>query len=130
MIGFSLLSRVQNTYSSFFFVTLKAVGRAQEAGRTISTRSGAHNAGAVEVPDGLAFSFSPPAIPGVGTSGGVTFMLEDRSGADIDFLTDNVNKFVAAARKRKELTGIASSIFRTCRRTTWKWTVRRCSGNK
>ena len=28
-----------------------------------------------------AFAFSPPAIPGVGTSGGVTFMLEDRTGA-------------------------------------------------
>ncbi len=34
-----------------------------------------------QVKSGLAFSFPPPAIPGVGTSGGVTFMLEDRSAA-------------------------------------------------
>jgi hypothetical protein len=28
------------------------------------------------LPGGIAFSFSPPAIPGVGTSGGFTFILE------------------------------------------------------
>src|SRR4029077_4151845 len=49
------------------------------------------------------FGFSPPAIPGVGTSGGFTFILEDRSGGDVKFLSDNLNKFVAAARKRPEI---------------------------
>ena len=51
----------------------------------------------------MAFSFSPPAIPGVGTSGGFTFILEDRAGKDVQFLSDNVNKFMAAARKRPEI---------------------------
>ena len=36
-----------------------------------------------KLPDGFAFSFSPPAIPGVGTSGGFTFVLEDRAGKDV-----------------------------------------------
>ena len=35
------------------------------------------------LPQGVAFCFSPPAIPGVGTSGGFTFVLEDRAGKDI-----------------------------------------------
>ena len=47
----------------------------------------------------MAFGFSPPAIPGVGTSGGFTFVLEDRSGGDVQFLADNLNKFMAAARQ-------------------------------
>jgi HAE1 family hydrophobic/amphiphilic exporter-1 len=55
------------------------------------------------LPQGIAFSFSPPAIPGVGTSGGFTFVLEDRSGQDIQFLANNTEKFLAAARKRPEL---------------------------
>ena len=42
-----------------------------------------------------AFAFSPPAIPGIGTSGGVTFILQDRAGKDVKFLADNVTKFVA-----------------------------------
>ena len=36
-----------------------------------------------KLPEGMAFGFSPPAIPGVGTSGGFTFVLEDRSGSDV-----------------------------------------------
>jgi HAE1 family hydrophobic/amphiphilic exporter-1 len=51
----------------------------------------------------VAFSFSPPAIPGVGTSGGFTFILEDRAGNDVQFLSDNLNKFMTAARKRPEI---------------------------
>ena len=53
----------------------------------------------------MAFSFPPPAIPGVGTSGGVTFILEDRSGSGIEFLAKNTQVFMAEARKRPELAG-------------------------
>lgn len=109
VIGFSLLSRVQNTYSAFFFVTEKPWGerkKPEEQNAAIRTHI-AQELG--KLPDGVAFSFSPPAIPGVGTSGGVTFVLEDRSGGELQFLTDNVNKFLAAVRKRPELTSIASS---------------------
>ena len=66
-----------------------------------------------KVADGIAFAFTPPSIPGVGTSGGVTFMLEDRSGGDLPFLGENVNKFMPAARKRPELAGSSSHTFPT-----------------
>src|SRR6202041_1432079 len=62
-----------------------------------------------QVSNGLAFSFSPPSIPGVGASGGATFVLEDRSGSGPDFLTANVNTFVDAARKRPELAGLITT---------------------
>ncbi|MFZ3244073.1 MAG: efflux RND transporter permease subunit, partial [Candidatus Acidiferrales bacterium] len=63
-----------------------------------------------KLPQGTAFSFSPPAIPGVGTSGGFTFILEDRGGNDIPYLAANVDKFLAAARKRPEISGMNSSL--------------------
>ena len=109
VIGFSLLSRVQNTYSAFFFVTEKPWDERKKPEEQYANIRNSITAALAKVPDGQAFSFSPPAIPGVGTSGGVTFMLEDRSGSELSFLTGNVDKFVAAARKRPELTGIASS---------------------
>jgi len=62
------------------------------------------------LPVGTVFSFSPPAVPGVGTSGGFQFVLEDRSGKDVEFLSDNLNKFLAAARKRPEI-GFVTSTF-------------------
>jgi hydrophobic/amphiphilic exporter-1 (mainly G- bacteria), HAE1 family len=63
-----------------------------------------------KLPQGTAFSFSPPAIPGVGTSGGFQFVLEDRAGRDVQFLSDNLAKFIAAARKRPEI-GALSTTF-------------------
>src|SRR6266540_6396630 len=53
-------------------------------------------------PDAQAFAFAPPVIPGIGTSGGVTFMLEDRAGRDPAFLAANTATFLAAARQRPE----------------------------
>ena len=110
VIGFSLLSYVQTSYNAFFFVTLKpwTVRTAQaEQFQAIKQRL---NQELGKLPQGTAFSFSPPAIPGVGTSGGFTFVLEDRGGNDIPYLAANVDKFLAAARKRPEISGINSSL--------------------
>ncbi len=103
VVGFSLLSFVQNTYSAFFFVTEKPWSertKPEEQYDAIRAHIGQALYG---LPEGIAFSFSPPSIPGIGTSGGATFILEDRSGKDLSFLTQNLDKFLAAARKRPEL---------------------------
>src|SRR5258708_6324676 len=63
-----------------------------------------------KVPEGFAFSFSPPAIPGVGTSGGFTFVLEDRAGKDVQLLATNLGTFMDAARKRPEIGGLVSTF--------------------
>jgi hydrophobic/amphiphilic exporter-1 (mainly G- bacteria), HAE1 family len=53
----------------------------------------------------------PPAIPGVGTSGGFTFVLEDRAGKDVQFLASNLQKFVSAASHRPEIApGLVSTF--------------------
>ena len=103
VIGFSLLSLTRSSYNAFFFVTLKEWTdrrRREEQYQFIRQDVNRKLAGLAQ---GIAFSFSPPAIPGVGTSGGFTFVLEDRSGKDVAFLAENVGKFLAAARKRPEL---------------------------
>ena len=103
VVGFSLLSLVQNTYSAFFFVTFKPWSertRPEEQYTAIKANISKQLAG---LTDGLAFAFPPPVIPGVGTSGGFQFILEDRAGKDVAFLAQNVKTFVDAARKRPEL---------------------------
>src|SRR6202043_335702 len=47
---------------------------------------------------------------GVGTSGGFTFVLEDRAGKDVQFLADNLGKFLGAARKRREIGGLVTTF--------------------
>jgi len=64
------------------------------------------------IKQGLAFSFSPPAIPGLGSSGGVSFVLEDRSGnSDPQFLTSNLYKFLGALSKRPEIAAAIPSYY-------------------
>ncbi len=110
VVGFNLLSFVRNTYSSFFFIRLKPwserSGPEQKAPAILARLS--RELG--RLPQGNAFVFSPPAIQGVGTSGGVTFILQDRSGKDIPFLAENANKFVAAAQKRHELSNVLTTF--------------------
>jgi HAE1 family hydrophobic/amphiphilic exporter-1 len=110
VIGFSLLSQVQSTYNAFFFVTLQPWDvRKKPAEQYMAIRKRVAGELAA-LPEAVAFPFSPPSIPGVGSAGGFTFMLEDRSGsADLDFLTKNVNAFMEAARKRPELAGLIST---------------------
>jgi HAE1 family hydrophobic/amphiphilic exporter-1 len=110
VIGFSLLSLVQSTYSAFFFVTFKPWSerkRPEEQYEAIKARLAKELGGLSE---GVAFAFSPPAIPGVGTAGGVTFVLEDRAGKDVAFLAQNLKTFMEAARKRPEIASMITTF--------------------
>jgi hydrophobic/amphiphilic exporter-1 (mainly G- bacteria), HAE1 family len=110
VIGFSLLSYVRTSYNAFFFVTLNPwEGRKNRAEQYQAIKANL-NQHLRQFPEGTVFAFSPPAIPGVGTAGGVTFALEDRAGKDVNFLADNLNKFMTAARKRPEI-GLISTTF-------------------
>ena len=113
VIGFSLLSTVYNTYSGFFFVNFKPWSERTKPEERFDAIRAHLNAELRKIPEGNAFAFSPPSIPGVGTAGGFTFVLEDRAGRDISFLADNVNKFMDAARKRPELAGLSTTFLPT-----------------
>ncbi len=100
--GFSLLSTVYTTFNSFYFVSLEPWDERDKKGLTADVIIRDLNRRLAGVPDARAFAFAPPAIPGIGTAGGVTFMLEDREGKDPAFLAENTAKFLEAARKRPE----------------------------
>jgi len=108
--GFSLLSFVRTTYNAFYFVTLKPWSDRKTGAEQYQEIKARLNQQLSSFPQGTVFSFSPPAIPGVGTSGGFTFVLEDRAGRDVKFLADNLDKFLAAARKRPEIGAISSTF--------------------
>jgi len=102
VVGYNMLSGVQNTYSAFFWVTLKEWKERKAADEQYWAIKIHLNTALRSISEGTTVAFPPPAIPGVGASGGVTFVLEDRSGQGVDFLRENQQKFMAAARKRPE----------------------------
>jgi HAE1 family hydrophobic/amphiphilic exporter-1 len=110
VVGFSLLSYVRTSYSAFISVALKPWDERTSREQQFQAIKAHLNQELRKLPAGVAFSFSPPAIPGVGTSGGFTFMLEDRSGGDVQFLARNLGVFLAAARKRPEIASLSTTF--------------------
>jgi hydrophobic/amphiphilic exporter-1 (mainly G- bacteria), HAE1 family len=103
VMGFSLLSLTRTSYNAFFWVTLKPWDDRKTIEDEYQVIKAKLNLKLITLPQGTVFAFSPPAISGVGTSGGFQFVLEDRAGKDPEFLVNNLNKFLEAARKRPEI---------------------------
>src|ERR1700734_2093211 len=91
VVGFSLLSFVRTSYNAFFFVTLKPWDDRKSRSEQLQAIKQRINTDLSSLPEGIAFSFSPPAIPGIGTSGGFTFVLEDRAGKALEFFCSNLD---------------------------------------
>ncbi|HYV32631.1 MAG TPA: efflux RND transporter permease subunit, partial [Candidatus Binatia bacterium] len=94
----------------FFFVTLKPWDERKTRAEQFQAIKAHLNQELSRLPEAIAFSFSPPAIPGVGTSGGFTLILEDRAGNDVEFLAKNLGAFLEAARKRPEIAGLSTTF--------------------
>src|SRR6266403_56198 len=109
-VGFSLLSFVRTSYNSTFFVTFKPWDERKTRAEQFQSLKARLNQQLSKLPTAVAFGFSPPAIPGVGTAGGFTFILEDRSGSDIQFLAKNLGTFLEAARKRPEIASLSTTF--------------------
>jgi HAE1 family hydrophobic/amphiphilic exporter-1 len=112
--GFSLLNRISASYQGFFFMSFEPWDdrtshelQAQEILRKIN------GALATQVPEAVAFAFMPPSIPGLGSTGGFSFWLQDRSGGSVEFLQQNLQTFLEAARKRPEIGGVTSQFSAT-----------------
>lgn len=110
VIGFSLLSTTQTTYNGFFFVSLEPWSARKSPEKLYKTIQQNINRSVGGMSEAIAFGFSPPAIPGVGTASGFTFLLEDRAGKDLSFLSQQLDIFLTAARKRPEI-GMLSTTF-------------------
>jgi len=109
--GFSLLTRISASYQGFLFISLKPWH--ERTSRQLQARvivDNVNRALAAQVPEAVAFAFMPPSIPGLGSAGGFSFWLQDRSGGSVEFLDQNLQNFLAACRKRPELAGVASQF--------------------
>ncbi len=129
IIGFSLLTRVTASNNAFYFIQFDPWEDRHDPtlhARAIVNRLNGELRGAV--PEAMAFAIMPPSIPGLGTQGGFSLWLQDRSGGSIDFLNDNLQTFLAAARQRPELAGVTSPFTSAYRRSTPTSTATRSSG--
>ena len=98
--GFSLLTGVQSTNNAFFFVMLKPWEERPNPDQSAQAVTAQLNALlTTKISEGVTMCFQPPAIAGVGSANGVTFMLEDRDGKGTEYLAEQTDIFVKEANK-------------------------------
>jgi HAE1 family hydrophobic/amphiphilic exporter-1 len=109
--GFSLLSNTSASYTGFYFLQLDPWEERHSDELSAAGLMRALNLKmAKEIPEAVGFAFGPPAIPGLGTAGGFTFMLQDRTGGTVEQLFDNLDKLTQAARKRPEIASLVTTF--------------------
>jgi hydrophobic/amphiphilic exporter-1 (mainly G- bacteria), HAE1 family len=101
--GFSILSQTSSSRNGLYFCALEPYGKRTTAALQADAIIADLNRKLAALPQAQAFGFSPPAIPGIGQASGIDFFIQDRAGKTVDYLWDNTQKFIAAAKKRPEL---------------------------
>lgn len=101
--GYSILSQVSSTRSGLYFCQLTPYDQRKERRLFSQSIIESVNQKLAALPEAQAFAFPPPAIPGIGQAGGFDLMVQDKAGQTVDYLWDNTQKFLAAAKKRPEL---------------------------
>ena len=102
--GFNLLTGSYSPNNVTFIVSLTPGTNATGTRTSGCARSSpTSRANSRSYPEGVGFAFIPPPIPGLGTSGGFTFELQDRGGHTAEELARVANDFVAKARNEPAL---------------------------
>ena len=108
IVGFDLIGGGNKTNAATLFIPLKPWEQreqsAQQVAREIMGKGGA-------LREGNTLSFSPPAIRGLGTAGGLEVYVQSRASADPKALFQVVQEFLGALAK-DPLMGSANSFYR------------------
>jgi HAE1 family hydrophobic/amphiphilic exporter-1 len=99
--GYSLLSGAMASNNVFMFVTLVDWDERSDTAKEVVQRL--NYVLATKIKGAQAFSFGPPAIPGLGNGSGFSVMIQDRAGNTPEYLAQNTYSFIRAASARPEI---------------------------
>ena len=102
--GFSFFTRTAAPYTGTGFIQLKKWHDRKDL--TSDQIIASLNKKVSQIGEARIIVVGPPSIPGIGSVGGFSVMLQDRSGQDVAYLAQNLGKYMAELGKRKELTGV------------------------
>ena len=115
LTGYSILDNGLKTNAATFFVTLKPFDERYKSGKTARAENARgvltslhSQAGGIQ--EALVLPIAPPAIPGIGTTGGFEFWIQDMAAGAPARLDELTRQVLAKARQRPELTGLNSTF--------------------
>ncbi len=106
--GYNILNGAPQSDSALFVATLKPwAERSTDSLKTVIMGTYLQ---AAKLPEAIILAFNPPPIPGLGSTGGFSFKLQDRAGGTPQELAKVADDFMAAARQRPEIGSIYSKF--------------------
>jgi len=108
--GYSLIDGQNQNNAAVLFVSLKPFEERKDASLLSFAALSRLNAAYSKLRDGFVFAINPPSIPGMGTTGGFEFFLQNRSGGEVAATQEKLQEFLSKARQRPELQGVSSTF--------------------
>jgi multidrug efflux pump len=108
--GYSFIDGQQNNSATVMFGLLKPFEERKEKSQLSFDTLKRINAQFAGRKDGLALALNPPSIPGLGTTGGFEFYIQNRGAGDARATDAALQAFLAAARQRPELQGVNTTF--------------------
>ncbi|WP_295715354.1 efflux RND transporter permease subunit [uncultured Mitsuokella sp.] len=108
--GFSPLSGGASSSAGMIVVGMKDWSLRQAADESVNAAvQTAFAVGNKVAPEATVIAMNPPALPGLGMTGGWTLQLQDMTGHSEEELNNLTKQIVAAANQRPELAGVRST---------------------
>jgi multidrug efflux pump len=108
--GYSLVDGTFRNNAAVFFPSMKPFDVRTDPSQLTFSVLPRLNAQFAQLKEGFVFAINPPSIPGLGTTGGFEFYIQNRGPGDTRATSQAVQAYLAAARQRSELAGITTTF--------------------
>jgi HAE1 family hydrophobic/amphiphilic exporter-1 len=108
--GFSILDGSASPNTAFYIVVFKHWDERSDASLHQNQLIAFLNRNLSQFQDGVAFAIPVPSLPGVGISGGFTYMLQDRGGVGLNMLQTVANEMIEDGNAQSGLTGLSTTF--------------------
>ena len=108
--GYSFIDGQQNNSAAVMFGLMKPFGERKDPSLLSFDTLKRLNAQFAGRRDGVAFAVNPPSIPGLGTTGGFEFYIQNRGSGEPRATDAALQAFLAKARQRPELQGVSTTF--------------------
>jgi multidrug efflux pump len=108
--GYSLIDGTFRNNAAIFFPSMKPFEERTDPSQLTFSVLPRLNKQFAQLKEGFVFAINPPSIPGLGTTGGFEFYIQNRGAGDTRATSQAVQAYLAAARQRPELAGITTTF--------------------
>ncbi len=108
--GYSLIDGTFRNNAAIFFPSMKPFDARTDPSQLTFSVLPRLNRQFAAFKEGFVLAINPPSIPGLGTTGGFEFYIQNRGAGDTRATSEAVQTFIAAARQRPELTGVNTTF--------------------